>query len=264
MSEFSEIENISGEADYSRQREMWSPDFLISQQEVEIFLTNPLFAQNVVDAITKTDETHETDEKKYHGREFGFIGFFSDGKFEPICTPLFEGDEHSINLMLQSSNFMDRNPDVDSEIILAFHTHPARRSLGEGKLIDAIFQRKPSSKAQIFQNFFSTSDLKIFKHLALDESLSLILALGTVEEGKRGLGKVVLITPQSFEALVSMDPKNLVKRIMDYKLTAGKDYLDAYREAGLNVAVLPVNLDNQPHINPSDIKLASQILTTRT
>lgn len=267
MSEFSEVENIKGE-DYSWQREMWDPDILIGQREVEKLLSNSLFAERVVDAITKTDETHETVERKYWGREFGFIvGSKLKGReLQHAYTQLFEGEEESINLLMQDHRFsVDNIPDTDDRVItLAFHTHPAKAYLGRQELLGAIFKREPSTRSKIFLDHFSTIDLDFFKFLALDDCLSLIFALGTVEKGKKGSGKVVLITPQSFEALVNLEPKKLVKSIEEYKLTAGKDYLDAYREAGLNVAVLPVNLGSQPHFNPGDIELASKILTTRT
>lgn len=246
-------------------RRMWSKDsdYLITEQQTAELLSSPQFSEHVAEAIRRTDQIEDT--KTLLGEEYGFIGYRHpwalDGQIH--LTPLFKGDESSINIGKQANSFLKTIPYEQGIPSISFHTHPWLSSAKLSRLVNEIMSQ--SSKRQAsgyrFPDYFSRIDLEHFKNRALDDP-SFILALGIRATEHDTSGRVLLTSFGTLDAIAHFDPLAILQ-ITAYKKIPGKNHLDAYIEAGLNVALLDVNLQSTSHLKADQITRASQALTTR-
>lgn len=233
-----------------------TPDMVIE------LLSRKLFGQRVVEAIQRTDnppDDNENSNQLLFGQEFGFVGFRHQGSIIPTqLSPLFKGEENKISLWFFASSHRASNLDITGSINFAFHTHPNIRA---SRLAAAIYRGRENPYSNIKGDLFSERDLKGFRSVA-EEDTSLIFALGTKNRQSDG-GKLLLVSFNSFASYRDFKPEEVVARSIEYNKTPGKDYLDAYREAGLNVAVLSVNLNSDKPLAQAEIENASRLITQR-
>ncbi len=230
-------------------------------------LLSEKFDRQVAEGIAKTDDISDTT-KLVLSKEHGFVGHFQPFTIDRSIslTPLFEGDEESINLGTQRDTFLGDNPDQSGLLAVVFHTHPISSNIKLNRLMEAVFGPRQSAstpaKGSEDLDRFSISDLTNFKRRALEENPSLIYALGVRDKEDRSKGKLILISSGRWESLMGFDPNATFHKTMEYK-REGKDHLEAYKEFGLNVVSLDVNLASTPHLDSKQIAKASQVLTTR-
>lgn len=237
-------------------------------QDVFLF---PEFGERVVQAIEDTDKainaTPVNKDEHYDShvdrlnnvsssREYGF-GVFDDGG-RIVVTPTFMGDEDSINIIGKLQDFRNKQDLIASRLLAAVHTHPSNKS---AKMLNYIINGKSRDKrVGAAMDFFSIGDLKGFRQSA-DFEPWFIEGLA-VKSATGNEGKVVLVSFRGYESLINFDPESVEEHSMRLWVD-GKDYLDAYRVAGLNVGVLSVKLGARNPISRADAQNASQSLTRR-
>lgn len=252
------------EQDYEKRmmrnwRDEWRNEKAFSSREtLKKLLLSKEFGTKVVDAIKKTNRAFNLGVMRI-GQEFGFIVYSSS----PIqISPLFEGEERHIDIGSQSEEYLDQNRDImGSELV--FHTHP--RGTGTTEILSGILL---DTKSKRFNEIFSDSDLRSFRTRAGEEGLALIYAMGTGHGTMNERAKLLLISFNKFEDFIEFNPQDVYEKSVKYRSIPGKEHtghIDAYRESGLNVAVLGVNLESTDSpFNPKDVERASTILKRRT
>lgn len=246
-----------GSKDEEFLREKWNEHtFPFTQEELKELLSSEEFGKRAAEAIEKTDDPklHMREQLRF-GQEFGFVVFHHPGDLRPTdISPLFEGEEKSINLYLQSEEYRRQNPNMMGSSSLIFHTHP--------NILPAYLLNIFSPDTFVPESdYFSIPDLKTFKAIAEDEDTSLIFALGTGSRKNSYKGRLLLVSFNNLDAFQRFNPEAVVTKCREYKKT-NRPHTDVYREAGLNVAILNVNLKNSS-INPKEVERASTVLTNR-
>lgn len=173
-------------------------------------------------------------------------------------TPLFEGDEKSIQLSKQVRSFIKQDPYVPPTVSFSMHTH--HLGIKAGSIWASIFGKDLSELVKA--DLFSYQDLMNFKREAQEGDHSMVKALGVMNKDQK-TGRLIMISFREFDAFVNLNPQVLEERTKEYIKIPGKDYLNAYREAGLNIVVLNVNLKDPPFIDPVEVKDASETITQR-
>ncbi len=235
---------------------------LLSPPIVETLLNRTDFGQLVVDAIQKTNDPER------HGRfqpqiEYGFLGFrnyIDIDNTHYYLTELYMGEEEKEGISFSGlEDFRRSLPGTDFNVLgFRLHAHPLA-AIGTRRIFRAIFgtdigEEKSESSC------FSRPDLKNFYHLACEENSALINGLGipTLDPGR---GEILLVSFRTLEAFKHFDP-TLREYVSTRDLpTAREDYYDIYRQAGLNVALLGVNLTGLPVLDPKEVRLAAATLT---
>lgn len=237
----------------------------ITASELTELILSAEFGQRVVEAIRKTDDPDGllqglTEGKGFrYGQEFGFVVFRHPGNIEPIhISPLFAGDEKSINLFLQSEEHR-RQVDYYGSRQLVFHTHP---NILENR-INAVFEEYLKGLPLPDHGVFSQADLRNFRRIAEEEDTTVIYALGVRNRSHKN-GRLLLASFNNFDQFADFDPSSIRRRYAEYGSTQPVAARKTYREAGLNVAALSVNLSgSSPVFNTREVAKASTTLTRR-
>lgn len=220
--------------------------------ELRELLLSREFGQKVVEAILGTDDWGVVPK---FGKEFGFVVFHHPGDMRSLhISPLFQGDERSINLFVQSEEYRKQR-DLFGSQGLVFHTHP--------NIIRAYLWNEVLMRPSVPENdFFSGVDLKSFRKIAEDEDMALIYALGIKNRDERG-GRLLLVSFNNFAQFIDFDPEGVIQKSLKYRSTQAGAPIDVYRDSGLNVAVLSVNLNAGSVFRVREVEQASRILTSR-
>ena len=244
----------------------------LTSEQLQALILSKEFGDKVVEAISKTvgdnllskgsAKHFDPLEMKKLGREYGMVLFHHPGDERELqLSPVFEGDEESINLGLQSEKYR-KEIDHDGKRALVLHTHPDVIS----SLFGEIFRGDSSSEFNPDSNLvdgFSEADLKNFKKIAGNENMSLIYALG-VQSPRPKTGKFVLVSFNNFDQFMSFRPDAVVAEWRkDKQSQPDITPLDVFRRNGLNATALSVNLKAGQSFKPAEVREAARILTTR-
>lgn len=210
----------------------------------------------IVEALRRTNSAGLKFMGELMGQEFGFIVFgdLTQQDRRLHFSPLYEGQENNINLAELSQPYLDDNPGLPHTGIFDFHSHTYLYLALLKKLQDPEVLEADDRET----SYFSPRDLRSYFHLTR-ENPYYIRALGTE---RNGIGQVHLISFNNYQAWAFFNYEEVYEKSKKY-IRAYKDPLNAYRESGLNVATIPVDLTRQSVLHPVYIDRASKILTTR-
>lgn len=235
----------------------------MSEEELRGLLLSKGFSQRVVDAIKKTNNPEFMIPKNpKFGQEFGFVVYYAPGITDAIhISPLFEGDETRINLY-QAVEYREQIPDMTHLVNLAFHTHPSNTTeIAAARLLSSLGFL--NAKKEFEPDYFSIPDLRSFRRIAEEEDMSLVYALGTKNPRSRS-GKLLLVSFNNFKSFIEFNPEEVYNKSREYKVNnISAPPIEIYRAAGLNVAVLGVNLDSANPFDPEEVAQATAALIVR-
>lgn len=236
-------------------KEMWESSPFLTAEQLEAILLSSEFGEKVVEALQRTDQIQKTEKGlALQEKEFGF--FVYGDSFDPAkelhVSPLFQGDERSINLTEQGFNHLDQNSYLGEIAAIRLHTHPSVKN----KFLDLVGVRDTAGLSEIF----SDKDLINFRRTAERENPGVINAIGY--NSRLGREELLLASFGNFEDFQSFDPEAVAKKAMTTMMNGG-DYLGVYRDAGLNVAVLPVDMSAKRPFNEAEVRGVSRIIANR-
>lgn len=226
--------------------------------EVRNLLTRPETVGNITTALRRTNTQGHRLMGRLLGQELGFVAFGNLTRSDRSVHvgPLWEGAEGSIEMHDLAIGYLAENPDLPRTVVFDFHTHthlyiPALREL----IADSKAQEIDDREIDIL----SHSDLKSFFYELIESPQYpfRIRALGTERDGK---GRIILVAFNTQSSQLPFTYTAVYERSIEY-LKTEKDPLDAYREAGLNVATIDVDLDRDTPMDIEEVTKASEILT---
>lgn len=230
----------------------WEQDDPFTAEELRAFLGREEVTTNIVEALRRTNTEGERFLDMLMGREFGFIGYrnpFQPDR-QPQVSALFEGTEGSVDFEFKSAAYLAEHPQVPRRPIFNFHVHTYLWPTILRDFLGGTFLPGEDT-------IFSDRDLGWFYQNTRNNP-ALTMALGSEQDGR---GQIVFVTYGSEQAYLDFDHAQTYNQSKLY-LGAGQDPLDAYREAGLNVAVLNLDL-TKPVFDPTEVEIASNILTRK-
>lgn len=246
----------------------------LTAEKLERILLDEEFGGRVVEAIQKTEDflREPTADLSLplklrppsNIREHGFIVYTPYGNSFEV-SPLFQGEEHRINLHEQfTDHILEIEPGVGE--VLEFHSHPAYtgNAFGEsgifGQAVDDRFRRK-----RLTSRVFSASDLTAFRKLSYYPSL--VIAIGA-SEADRKYGRLILLSAHFLSRARNIDVRQVERDTLanlDSNPSGNRNPSPSgiYRAAGLNYADLRVNFSGPPYLDPKAVASASKILTSK-
>lgn len=227
----------------------------VSAEELQNLLQRPETNDLIAEALSRTNTRGMKFAGRLLGQEHGFVAYgdLSESQRLVELSQLMEGQEGSVDIYDQLRLYFLMRNETPKPHILDFHTHTHLLS----RVIKELW-KDPEAKEKDDRevNLFSRTDLKNEPSI-LGLNPYIVSALGTA---KYGIGKILLsswrdsASPPEYDHLVVYDQSRLY-------LVSGLDPLDAYREAGFNVAQVGVDLSRKPILDVTDIKNASRMLT---
>lgn len=249
----------------------------LNGQEIKDLLLRDDFAKHIAESLVKSryekispQETFRLIEQRHFPgenetfklQEFGFFAYqhetYSRKDRKIYLSGLIEGQEYKI--AMPTYNFpksqFDPEPDEHIDPLLAFHCHPGIQSLA------SLFYRFDNRRKSLFNTELSRKDLSHLRYLA-DRFPPVIYALGNLYEmDVKKTGRILLVSFKSYDAYKNLDPDSLYKTATKTVEKTG-NVTTAYEMVGLNAAVVKVNLQGKPSLNPGDVRKASAILAQR-
>lgn len=234
----------------------WKETQPLTADEVRLLLTRPDTVGSIRQSLHRTNREGHKFMGKLLGQEFGFAAFgdLSSYARRIHVSPLFEGQEGSLDLYEQSQQYLQNNQTLPTAEVFYFHTHTYLlleflKEIGERQALETDERELDYFTIRDFRAYFYQTRIQPF----------LIFSLGTERNNS---SQVLLISFNSFEACRDFEYKGVHQRSLDC-IKVGTDPLDIYREAGLNTATIRVNLTSQPVLDRDDIDKASLTLAQR-
>lgn len=268
------------------EREIWTYNFeniALNQEELQALLLRKDFAELAAEALLRSTVVKMSQAEKSQAldrgifpketdvfklQEFGFFAYehevyYRKDRSKIYLSPLMEGDEHSVDMPYNfPKSPLDPKPNDQIDILLSFHCHPGMQSTANFLYSLNHFLEDPAGDEPIFNNQFSRADFRHFRYLA-DIYHSVILGIGSLNNpNKKDDGRILLASFKSYHAYKTLKPDSLYKKTSKTVAKTG-NIVSAYEKAGLNTAVINIDLKNKPHLNIQDVEKASGILTRR-
>lgn len=219
---------------------------LLTTRQLRNFLSQPTFADQVVEVINRTGQ-QIPDRKTVYGQEFGFFGYRYPGINRKLyLSSILEGGDGYIDMGWQTHWYLKDNAQPDAFESFELHGHPNYQDEEIGELAADIY---------------SDTDLDGFWTTTRFADPSLIYALVTRNRRTSG-GRLLMISFADPLTYKKFDSETVYHKSIEYIL-AGKPYIDVYKDAGLNVATLNVR-DSLPRLDQQEIEVASMVLTSRS
>lgn len=207
----------------------------------------------------------------YHGLEHGFVAYEDwdeeDDTLDEktVFSPIFQGQQNTIEIGSQWHNHqLSKAPNyLHPKLIL--HTHTTRNNsfLELENTLEAIFGKKQNTKPDIWYNqIFSEADLTAYQtFVEITNTPSLLFAMAT-RIGLKDAALLIINSPDT-KTVAKYIAKDIVNQSV-YLLENHSDWTQAYKNAGLNVSRITLNLDQSIIISNKEAKKAARTLSLTT
>ncbi len=247
----------------------------LKRYDVQTLLQREDFAQHIADALNRSTqerkitgeelmdlllrEGHQESDTLYRLQEHGFFAYSAGLSTDPIyLSPLIEGVERRV--LMDHIDFdrsqEDSDPAEIPNIHVCFHTHAG----GFRRTFEVRSDRNRLKRITVPNPILSPGDLKGMRRIANMNPGFIFIAGQFPYPSVRDWAKLLLVSFRSYHAWKDLRPDILFESASRALTTTG-NILPVYNRAGLNAAVIHMDLEEQPVLDQEDVERASRILT---